>query len=136
MDLLLRRNYIHVSALYRRSVWEQNCGYDVTMLLQGFEDWDFWLGALEHGWQFAYVPEIFFDYRIAKVSMVTRTRGYEAQVEEFIMKKHGMPLWKSLARARTRARSVKATSRNLGRLLKSRLKEKLAKHNANGNADR
>ena len=33
-------------------------GYDGSMPVQGLEDWDFWLGALEHGWQFAYVPEI------------------------------------------------------------------------------
>ena len=55
-DRLLQWNYIHASALYRRSVWEQNRGYDGTMPVQGYEDWDFWLGALEHGWEFAYVP--------------------------------------------------------------------------------
>jgi glycosyltransferase involved in cell wall biosynthesis len=87
-DQLLCCNYIHASALYRRSVWEQNHGYDGTMPVQGFEDWDFWLGALEHGWQFAYVPEIFFEYRIAGGSMITRTRGFENQIEEFIALKH------------------------------------------------
>jgi glycosyltransferase involved in cell wall biosynthesis len=133
---LLRWNYIHVSALYRRSVWEQNHGYDGTMLLQGLEDWDFWLGALEHGWGFAYLPKIFFDYRQAEGSMITRTRGYESQVEEFIMTKHGClygRAWRQLERERE---SVKATSRNLSRLLKSRLKQKLSKYNPNGHADR
>jgi glycosyltransferase involved in cell wall biosynthesis len=86
---LLYWNYIHASALYRRSVWEQNCGYDGTMPVQGLEDWDFWLGALEHGWQFAYLPEALFDYRIAQESMITRTHGFEEQVGEFIAKKHG-----------------------------------------------
>jgi glycosyltransferase involved in cell wall biosynthesis len=133
---LLVRNFIHASALYRRSVWEQNGGDDGTLPVQGFEDWDFWLGALEHGWQFAYLPEVFFDYRQAEGSMLTRTRGYESQVEEFVRAKHGClygRAWRQLERERE---SVKATSRNLGRLLKSRLKEKLAKHNPNGNADR
>src|ERR1035437_5824411 len=46
---LLDSNFIHASALYRRSVWEQNRGYDGTMPVQGLEDWDFWLSALEHG---------------------------------------------------------------------------------------
>ena len=36
-------------------------GYYRAMPVQGLEDWDFWLGALEHGWRFAYVPEVFFD---------------------------------------------------------------------------
>ena len=66
-------NFIHASALYRRSVWEQNGGYDGTMPVQGLEDWDFWLGALEHGWKFAYLPEIFFDYRQAEGSMIKQT---------------------------------------------------------------
>jgi glycosyltransferase involved in cell wall biosynthesis len=93
-DRLLRQNYIHASALYRRSVWEQNRGYDRTMPVQGTEDWDFWLGALEHGWRFAYVPELFFDYRIAKVSMRIHTIGREQQIEEFIAIKHG-PLYRN-----------------------------------------
>jgi hypothetical protein len=33
--------------MYRRSVWEQNGGCDGPMPVQGFEDWDFWLGAFE-----------------------------------------------------------------------------------------
>jgi hypothetical protein len=39
--------------------WEQSEGYDGTMPVQGFEDWDFWLGALERSWEFVYLPEIF-----------------------------------------------------------------------------
>ena len=45
LERLLQRNYIPVSALYRRSIWEQNGGYDGTMPVQGFEDWDLWLSA-------------------------------------------------------------------------------------------
>jgi glycosyltransferase involved in cell wall biosynthesis len=123
-DLLLLGNYIHASALYRRAVWEQNRGYDGTMPVQGFEDWDFWLGALEHGWQFAYVPEIFFDYRQAAGSMITRTRGFESQIEAFVGTKHGFlyqRAWRELEREHA---SVKRTFRNLVRLLKSRFREK------------
>ena len=70
-ERLLTWNYIDACAVLRRCVWEQNQGYDGTMPIQGLEDWDFWLGALEHGWEFAYVPEILFDYRIVKESMIT-----------------------------------------------------------------
>jgi glycosyltransferase involved in cell wall biosynthesis len=133
---LLRANYIHASALYRRSVWEQNGGYDGTMPVQGLEDWDFWLGALEHGWGFAHLPEIFFDYRQAEGSMIKRAKGYELQVEEFVMKKHGClygRTWRALEREHE---SVKKTVRNLGRLLNVRLKERLQKYKLNGNANR
>jgi glycosyltransferase involved in cell wall biosynthesis len=123
-DRLLHWNYIHASALYRRAVWDQNHGYDGTMPVQGFEDWDFWLGAFAHGWQFAYVPEIFFEYRQAEASMITRTRGFESQVEAFLGAKHGFlyeRAWRQLEREHE---SVKRTYRNLVRLLKSRFRTK------------
>ena len=133
---LRRGNFIHASALYRRSVWKQNNGYDATMPVQGAEDWDFWLGALEHGWGFTYLPEIVFDYRQAEGSMIKRAKGYESQVEEFVMKKHGClygRAWKPLEREHE---SVKKTLRNLGRLLSVRLKERIQKYKLNGNANR
>lgn len=125
---LLFWNMIHDSALYRRAVWEQNGGYDGTMPVQGFEDWDFWLSALEHGWQFAYVPEVFFEYRRAEESMNTRSVGFEDAVREFLAKKHALlyrQAWLSLFRERQSfqndVRSVKWNLANLGRLLRSRL---------------
>lgn len=126
-DKLLKWNYIHASALYRRCVWEQNRGYDGTMPVQGLEDWDFWLGALEHGWEFSYMPEIFFEYRQAEQSMLTRTQGYHSEVEAFIATKHGLLYRQAWLRLEREHSSVKATSRNLGRLLKSRFKQKVQK---------
>ena len=117
-DQLLRWNYIHACALYRRTVWEQNRGYDGTMPVQGLEDWDFWLGAMKHGWQFVYVPEVVFDYRIAEGSMITRTYGFEKQVEEFIAIKHGnlyRDAWLQLANQQA---SLQWTFRNFCRLLR------------------
>jgi glycosyltransferase involved in cell wall biosynthesis len=121
---LLQWNYIHASALYRRSVWEQNGGYDATMPVWMLEDWDFYLTTLEHGWQFVYVPEVFFDYRRAERSRLTRSQEFEKQIEEFIALKHG-PLyrhaWMQLA---SQQESLKWTFRNLRRLLESRLKQR------------
>ena len=123
-DRLLQWNYIPACAIYRRSIWEQNGGYDATMPVWVLEDWDFWLTTLKHGWEFAYVPEILFDYRVATQSMITRARGFEKQGEEFIAIKHG-PLyrhaWLQLA---SQQESLKWAFRNLCRLLKSRFKQK------------
>jgi hypothetical protein len=74
------------------------------------------------------VPEVFFDYRQAEGSMITKTYAFEDQVREFVGRKHGVlyqQAWQSLAAQRE---SLKATSRNLGRLLKSRLKQKFQKN--------
>src|ERR1700731_3564955 len=60
-ERLLNYNFIHCSALYRKVVWEQNRGYETCMPVQGVEDWDFWIGAFEHGWLFEYLPHIVFD---------------------------------------------------------------------------
>jgi glycosyltransferase involved in cell wall biosynthesis len=92
-DQLLDSNFIPCSGLYRRVVWEQNGGYDGTMPVQGYEDWDFWVGALERGWQFAYIPEVFFDYRKAERSMLTHAKNFDAQIKQFVAKKHG-PLYR------------------------------------------
>jgi glycosyltransferase involved in cell wall biosynthesis len=120
IDQLLERNYIPVSALIRRTVWDQNGGYDGTMPVQGYEDWDFWVGAVECGWEFEYLPEIFFDYRKANVSMLTRAAGFEAQVEEFVAKKHGGLYRRAWLDQLKKTRSVKWTSRQLGTLLSAR----------------
>jgi glycosyltransferase involved in cell wall biosynthesis len=122
-DKLLNWNFIHASALYRRSVWEQNSGYDLT-ILRGLEDWDFWLGAMEHGWRFAYMPEVFFEYRQAGQSLTTSTAGYQDQVREFVARKHGLlyrQAWLSLVSER---QSLRWTFQNLRKLLKSRLKQR------------
>jgi glycosyltransferase involved in cell wall biosynthesis len=123
-DLLLRCNQIDACAMYRRTVWEQNNGYDSSMPVQGFEDWDFWLGALENGWRFVYVPEMLFDYRVAKESMLTRAQRFARQVEIFMALKHA-PLYRdAYHRLANQQNSLRWTFRNLYRLLKARFKRK------------
>lgn len=119
-DRLLEWNYIHASALYRRSVWEQNRGYDSTMPVQGYEDWDFWLGALEHGWEFAYIPEVFFDYRQHERSMITHTFGRESQIEAFVARKHGLLYRRQWQQQRRERESVRGICRDIVRFLKPR----------------
>lgn len=127
-ERLLNYNFIHCSALYRKAVWEQNRGYETGMPVQGVEDWDFWIGAFEHGWRFEYLPHIVFDYRRAEQSMLTRVAGFEGQINDFVAKKHG-PLyrqsWLSVVGERQKEReSIKWTLRNLGKLFGTRLKRR------------
>jgi glycosyltransferase involved in cell wall biosynthesis len=56
-------NQPNYCALYRREVWESIGGYNANMV-HGYEDWDFWLGAVEHGIKAARVPRPLFRYRI------------------------------------------------------------------------
>ena len=83
------------------------------------------------GWEFAYIPDVLFEYRKAEESMLTRACAFEDETKEFVAKKHGQlyrEVWLSAVRDResllTQRESVKWTVRNLRRLLKARLKQK------------
>ncbi len=71
-DRLISGNYIDACAVYRKSMWEDCGGYDPYMPVAGLEDWDLWLGAIERGWKFHYIPEVLYDYRVRANSMVTQ----------------------------------------------------------------
>ncbi len=69
---LLLGNFIDACALFRRKVWEDAGGYDSKIPDQlGYEDWDFWLGAVEAGWKFHYLEKAAFRYRSRPGSMVS-----------------------------------------------------------------
>lgn len=121
---LLQKNFMGACAVFRRVVWEQNGGYDERML-DGFEDWDFWIGAYEHGWQFAYVPEVLFDYRKTEGSMYDRVRTLEDEVAHYIAAKHAVLYRESWRRLAFEHDSGKATVQNLRRIIKARIKHKL-----------
>ena len=64
---ILIENIIFCSALYRRKDYDQTNGYNEQMV-EGFEDWDFWLDLLRSGGEVVKLPETFFYYRIKKDS--------------------------------------------------------------------
>lgn len=118
---LLYWNFIPISAVYRRLVWEQNGGYDSAVRP---EDYDFWLCALEHGWQFAYVPEVLFENRVLENSRVTSTYTRLPQLAAAIGKKHGALYRQTWIERQREHDSGRATLSNLSRLIKLRLKQK------------
>lgn len=126
---LMQENFIASSALFRRAVWEQNGGYDERMK-QGFEDWEFWLNAHEHGWQFSYIPEALFEYRQHEKSMLIEARKVESSVAEYVAAKHAALYRRDWAQLAFDHDSGKATFRNLRRIVAKRLKNKLG---LNGN---
>jgi glycosyltransferase involved in cell wall biosynthesis len=61
---LLYRHNIGSAALIRREMFEDVGGYDAAFA--GYEDWDFWLQALERGWR---------GQRVEKVTLLYRRHG-------------------------------------------------------------
>jgi glycosyltransferase involved in cell wall biosynthesis len=60
---LLIENSIYCSALFRKSDFEATAGYNENMV-EGFEDWDFWISFLKETDKVYKIPEKLFSYRI------------------------------------------------------------------------
>jgi glycosyltransferase involved in cell wall biosynthesis len=69
---LLYRHMIGSTCLMRRALFEDVGGFDPAFA--GYEDWEFWLNALEHGWRGRRVEEVTFEYRRHGQSMVSGAR--------------------------------------------------------------
>ncbi len=89
LDEMATGNRVDACGIYRREVWRQCGGYDEDVEL-GWEDWDFWLSAAEHGWRFVHVPEVMFDYRVAgdSPSASGARQEHRRQMLELIVAKH------------------------------------------------
>ncbi len=56
-------NVLPYCSLYRREVYDSVGGYNSTTMRSEYEDWDFWLGAMEKGWQGQILENPLFCYR-------------------------------------------------------------------------
>lgn len=67
-------NMIFCSAVYRKKDWELIGGYDNNML-EGLEDWEFWISLLKNGGNVVCLNTIGFYYRIKLVSRQKNVDG-------------------------------------------------------------
>jgi glycosyltransferase involved in cell wall biosynthesis len=67
---IIQSNYIDACAIFRKDCWFEIGGYDEKMPIQGWEDWDFWISAIEKKYKFFYIPEPLFFYRVSDNSMI------------------------------------------------------------------
>jgi hypothetical protein len=91
LESMLVSNSIDACAVLRKEVWSACGGYDPHMPAPGLEDWDFWLGAAERGWQLRHLPVEAQDYRVRPGSMITlfaEEIAARRQVERYVIAKH------------------------------------------------
>jgi glycosyltransferase involved in cell wall biosynthesis len=100
---LLYRHMIGSTVLMRRAVFEQTGGFEPTM--RGYEDWDFWLSALAHGWQGRRVDVETFYYRRHGTSMISGARRDYRHWYRQIQRRHA-----ALYRDRARLAQVNGVS--------------------------
>lgn len=85
---LLSRNLMTASSLFRRDLWEQVGGYDESMI-EGFEDWNFWIAICKKGFKGIRVAEPLFYYRKYKNgSMLSRTNEQREKIYTKIIDNH------------------------------------------------
>lgn len=73
---ILIENIIFCSGLYGRKDYDQTNGYNEQMV-EGFEDWDFWLALLKNGGEVIKLPDTYFFYRIKPSS-----RNHDLDIEK------------------------------------------------------
>jgi glycosyltransferase involved in cell wall biosynthesis/tetratricopeptide (TPR) repeat protein len=85
--LITKDNMVICCALVRKSAWEQVGGYNEIMR-DGYEDWDFWIGCVEHGWTGQCHHEPLFLYRKHGHSMITDANAKRERIIARIVLNH------------------------------------------------
>lgn len=67
---LMVMNLVHAGSMFTKDMWEKVGGYKKTMK-GGYEDWEFWISAVEKGYSWERIPKPLFNYRIKNESMLT-----------------------------------------------------------------
>jgi len=86
-NLLVNNNAMNCS-LYRKTCWDKVSGYDENMK-EGYEDWDFWISILKHGWDMHILKEPLFVYRIKQNSRdIVAFKEHHMKLKLYIFEKH------------------------------------------------
>lgn len=80
-------NLCEAGSLVRRRVFEDGLRFSETLKL-GFEDWDFWLSAIEHGFTGRHFPDSGFLYRKRPESMLANSTRDEAHIKVQLEQRH------------------------------------------------
>jgi glycosyltransferase involved in cell wall biosynthesis len=101
---LLFRHNIGSTALMRRELFEDVGGYDPDPRFGGYEDWEFWVHALERGWRGRRVEEVTLLYRRHGTTMYQGSRLHYRATYRQLRRKHAA-LYGRAGRRRLRAES-------------------------------
>jgi glycosyltransferase involved in cell wall biosynthesis len=85
-ELLLQRLIMFYCSLYRREAWEKVGGYDESM--RAGEDWDFWIGCVEHGFGAHHIHEPLFGARNKDTGLHVEAAENDLAIRARIVVKH------------------------------------------------
>ena len=81
----LDANFIPTASMFRRAAWEQVGGYGPWT---SYEDWDFWIGCVEHGWHGVHVSGALWFYRVQASGIYLRNVHRDQELKARIVRKH------------------------------------------------
>jgi glycosyltransferase involved in cell wall biosynthesis len=84
---ILLRQCIPGASPFCKTTWNAVGGFDLV-LSYGNQDWDFWMGVMEKGIGWQYVPEVTYLYRTRENSMCQSYGLRWPQVVEYMFEKH------------------------------------------------
>lgn len=124
---MVLNNYIDACACYRKSTWQSLGGYDANMPIMGFEDWDLWLRMGVHGCKFQYIDEVFFDYRVREISMITNAWENRQELIDYIFGKKELQYLLRLRECLIENRKLKQEPafKDIFQVFKSKIKRRL-----------
>lgn len=76
------------ATLFRRAAWEQVGGFRTFGAAQGYEDWDFWIGLAEAGWEGWHIAQPLLYYRRSGGSMLSQARRHDLELRAQIILDH------------------------------------------------
>lgn len=86
-QILLGRNHIVCTAMYRKSDFLKTGGYNKNMV-NGWEDWDFWLSLLTRDDKVIRIKKELFYYRIKRTSRTSDANSHFRQLRKQIWDNH------------------------------------------------
>ncbi len=80
-------NICEAGSLVRRRVFTSGLRFDELMKL-GYEDWEFWISAMEHGYRGLHLPASGFNYRKRAESMLSNSARRHEEIMNYMEAKH------------------------------------------------
>ena len=86
INLLARKNFIPITAVYRKIEWEKAGGYCEEIIAR--EDWEFWISVLKNGGKVVKLPQVLLFYRFRQNSKRVSDRKLKHHVIDTLNKRH------------------------------------------------
>ncbi len=97
---MLRSNSVPYCSMFRRDLFRDVGGYN-TEMREGFEDWDFWIGAIERGYRGHFLKSPLVRYRVKPESMVSGAeRAREKLFSQIVLNHRSLYSNEEIAHAR------------------------------------